>query len=69
LLSIILVLILLFKPGGHHGQGYGGKSMKRAGLWIVAALVLAVLQTQLSGWIGAYYYKIVIWPELTSFLR
>jgi branched-chain amino acid transport system permease protein len=34
--------------------------MKRAGLWLLAVVVLAALQTQLSGWIGAYYYKIVI---------
>ena len=29
-------------------------------VWTVAILLLAGLQTQLSGWIGAYYYKIVI---------
>jgi branched-chain amino acid transport system permease protein len=34
--------------------------MKRVAFWIVAVLVLAGLQTQLAGWIGAYYYKIVI---------
>jgi branched-chain amino acid transport system permease protein len=34
--------------------------MKRAGLWLLAILVLAGLQTQLAGWIGAYYYTIVI---------
>jgi branched-chain amino acid transport system permease protein len=34
--------------------------MKRVALWVIVALVLAGLQTQLGGWIGAYYYKIVI---------
>jgi branched-chain amino acid transport system permease protein len=34
--------------------------MKRALFWIASILVLAGLQTQLAGWIGAYYYKIVI---------
>jgi len=34
--------------------------MKRALFWIVSVLLLAGLQTQLSAWIGAYYYKIVI---------
>src|SRR4030095_4603778 len=34
--------------------------MKKAVFWIVSILVLAGLQTQLAGWIGAYYYKIVI---------
>ncbi len=34
--------------------------MRRALFWIAAVLVLAGLQTQLSGWIGAYYYKIVV---------
>jgi branched-chain amino acid transport system permease protein len=34
--------------------------MKKAIFWIAAILVLAGLQTQLAGWIGAYYYKIVI---------
>lgn len=34
--------------------------MKKVAFWIVAALVLAGLQTQLANWIGAYYYKIVI---------
>jgi branched-chain amino acid transport system permease protein len=34
--------------------------MKRAAFWILAILVLAGLQTQLAGWIGAYYYTIVI---------
>ena len=34
--------------------------MKRVAFWTVAVLVLVGLQTQLAGWIGAYYYKIVI---------
>jgi len=34
--------------------------MKRAIVWAILVVVLAGLQTQLSGWIGAYYYKIVI---------
>lgn len=34
--------------------------MKKALFWIVAIVLLAGLQTQLSNWIGAYYYKIVI---------
>src|SRR5678816_2080995 len=34
--------------------------MRRAAFWILAILVLAGLQTQLAGWIGAYYYTIVI---------
>jgi branched-chain amino acid transport system permease protein len=34
--------------------------MRRAIFWIAAILVLAGLQNQLAGWIGAYYYKIVI---------
>jgi len=34
--------------------------MKRAVFWIVAILVLVGLQLQMSNWIGAYYYKIVI---------
>src|SRR6185295_10605591 len=34
--------------------------MKKAIFWIAAILVLAGLQTQLAGWIGAYYYKIVV---------
>jgi branched-chain amino acid transport system permease protein len=34
--------------------------MKKAIFWVVAILVLAGLQTQLSGWIGGYYYKIVV---------
>ena len=34
--------------------------MKRAAFWIVAILVLAGLQLQLSDWIGPYYYTIVI---------
>jgi branched-chain amino acid transport system permease protein len=34
--------------------------MRKAIFWIVAVLVLAGLQTQLSAWIGAYYYKIVV---------
>jgi branched-chain amino acid transport system permease protein len=34
--------------------------MRKAIFWIVAALLLAGMQTQLAGWIGAYYYKIVI---------
>jgi branched-chain amino acid transport system permease protein len=34
--------------------------MKRAALWGIMVVLLAALQTQLGGWIGAYYYKIVI---------
>jgi len=34
--------------------------MRRVVFWIVAVLLLAGLQTQLAGWIGAYYYRIVI---------
>src|SRR6185295_8789042 len=34
--------------------------MRKAVFWIGAILVLAGLQTQLAGWIGAYYYKIVV---------
>src|SRR5262245_48553985 len=34
--------------------------MRRVVFWVVAVLLLAGLQTQLAGWIGAYYYKIVI---------
>jgi branched-chain amino acid transport system permease protein len=34
--------------------------MRKALFWLAAVLVLAGLQTQLAGWIGAYYYKIVI---------
>jgi branched-chain amino acid transport system permease protein len=34
--------------------------MKRAGVWLAIIVVLVVLQMQLGGWIGAYYYKIVI---------
>src|SRR6188768_4207607 len=34
--------------------------MKRAAFWILAILVLAGLQTQLAGWIGAYNYQILI---------
>jgi branched-chain amino acid transport system permease protein len=34
--------------------------MKRAILGVAAILVLFGLETQLSGWIGAYYYKIVV---------
>jgi branched-chain amino acid transport system permease protein len=34
--------------------------MRRALLWGAALIALAGLQTQLGGWIGAYYYKIVI---------
>src|SRR6185295_4216989 len=34
--------------------------MKKAIFWIAAILVLAGLQTQLAGWIGAYNYQIVI---------
>ena len=34
--------------------------MKRVVFWFASILVLAILQKQLAGWIGAYYYKIVI---------
>jgi branched-chain amino acid transport system permease protein len=34
--------------------------MKKAAFWIVAILLLAGLQTQLAGWIGAYYYGILV---------
>jgi branched-chain amino acid transport system permease protein len=34
--------------------------MRKAIFWMAAVLVLAALQTQLAGWIGAYYYKIII---------
>lgn len=34
--------------------------MKRVAFWIAALVVLVVLQMRLGGWIGAYYYKIVI---------
>lgn len=34
--------------------------MKKAIYWAIAVLILAGLQTQLSAWIGAYYYKIVV---------
>jgi branched-chain amino acid transport system permease protein len=34
--------------------------MRRVVFWAAAVLVLVGLQAQLAGWIGAYYYKIVI---------
>src|SRR6185503_582669 len=34
--------------------------MRKAIFWVVTVLVLAGLQTQLAGWIGAYYYKIAV---------
>jgi branched-chain amino acid transport system permease protein len=42
--------------------------MKKALFWIVAIVLLAGLQTQLSNWIGDYYYTIVIFAGINIIL-